>query len=93
MVSPFCGTFPKDSKSTALGLLGYIYIHTYVRVYNIRIYIIIYSFFSASLNPPNLHTLAAAIGFDILDAPVRTSERDPAVQEGPGSKAHKGKNC
>ena len=24
---PFCGTFPKDSKSTALGLLG-IYIHT-----------------------------------------------------------------
>ena len=24
---PFCGTFPKDSKSTALGLLGYIYIY------------------------------------------------------------------
>jgi hypothetical protein len=59
-------------------------------VYNIGIYIIIYCFFSASLNPPNLHTLAAAIGFDILDAPVRTSERDPAVQEGPGSKADKG---
>ena len=38
---PFCGTFPKDSKSTALGLLGYIYIFT--SIYNcVYIYVCIY---------------------------------------------------